>query len=95
MKKKLPSIYKGNDYTHVNNNKYVFRSGEINKSYLASNSNKTFDSVYLINTPVIIETLDNKTIKSKIIGKLNDHILTSDNEIIKLINIKSIKKVDF
>ncbi len=95
MKKKLPSIYKENNYTHVSNNRYVFRSDNTSKSYSVSdNKSIDFDSIYLLNTPVIIETLDNKVIKSKIVGKLGDHILTSNNEIIKLINIKSIKKVN-
>lgn len=93
MKKKLPSLYKGNNYTHINNNRYVFRSNEFgNDNSTNKIKNVDLESVYLINTPVVIETIDNRVIKTKIVGKLSDHILTSNNEIIKLVNIKSIKK---
>ena len=93
MKKKLPSLYKGNDYAHINNNRCVFRSNEFGTVDSTSDTKRIdLESVYLINTPVVIETMDNKVIKTKIVGKLSDHILTSNNEIIELVNIKSIKK---
>ena len=86
MNKKLPSIYKGGDYTHVNNNKTVFRS-----QLKTENNIKETKTSYILNTPVIIETIDNRIIKTKITAKLKDHVLTSNNEIIKLKDIKAIK----
>ena len=86
MNKKLPSIYKSGDYMHVNNNKSIFRSDT-----KVNTIKKNFDFNYPLNTPVIIETFDNRVIKSKITAKLKDHVLTSNNEIIKLENIKLIK----
>lgn len=94
MNKKLPGIYKGNDYSHVNNNKKIFYSG--NKEQIIENdniNNKSYINEYTLNTPVIIETYDDNVIKTKIVSKRNDHILTSDNKIIKTSNIKSIKTI--
>ena len=90
MNKKLPEIYKGNDFSHINNNKKIFYSKEKpydNKfSYVEININD-----YILNTPVLIETYDNDIIKTKIISKRTNHILTSNNNIIELKKIKSIK----
>ena len=91
MTKKLPKIYKGNDFSHVNNNKQVFYSS---KEEIKKDLNKDiliFDKQYILNTPVVIETIDNNIYNTKIISKVSDHILISNNKIIKLEQIKSIK----
>ena len=92
MNKKLPGIYKGNDYSHVNNNKRIFYSGN-KEQIIEHNIIKDSTDEYVLNTPVVIETYDNGVIKTKIISKRSDHILTSDNKIIKTSNIKSIKTI--
>ena len=88
MEKKLPGIYKGKDYSHVNNNRKVFISKEIKELNPIEEANI---NDYLLNTPVLIETKDNKTIKAKIISKRNDYILMDNKKIIKHNNIKKIK----
>ena len=92
MEKKLPKIYKGENYSHVNNNKKVFSFDSSKKEDININNNFSFEKDYLINMPVIIET-NNKTITCKIVSKVGDHIMTSKNQIIKLDDIKSIKKI--
>ena len=90
MKKRLPGIYKGEGYKNVRNNKIVFYSSVKNQSS-ESNDNIIYENEYFLNIPVIVETFEKK-ISCKIVGKVGDHILTSNNEIIKLKDIKSIKK---
>ena len=94
MKKKLLKIYKGSDYSHVNNNKSVFYSFKEEKIDFNNIESKNIEYEYIINTPVTIETYSNEIIHSKIVSKLKDHILTSNNRIIKLKDIKSIKTLN-
>lgn len=94
MSKKLPKIYKGNDFSHVNNNKKVFYSS---KEEIKQNFNKDvliLDKQYILNTPVVIETINENIYNTKIISKVTDHILLSNNRIIKLEDIKSIKTLN-
>lgn len=93
MDKKLPSIYKNTNYDHVNNNKRIFYSAlskENNINTYKEGITKNIDNEYILNTPVIIETYTEK-INAKIVGKVGDHILTSNNKVIKLKDIKFIK----
>ena len=85
--KKLPSIYKNTKVSSTN--KDVFYSFE-NDNENERSFNKediTFNDI------VIIKTIDN-TYETKIVAKLNDHILTSNKDIIYLKDIKSIKRKD-
>ena len=97
MDKKLPGIYKNTDYSHVNNNKRVFYSGDVENQkkddVTASSKEKNISNEYILNTPVIIETINEK-LNARIVSKVGDHILTSNNKIIKLKDIKSIKTLN-
>ena len=83
---KLPDMYKN---TNVNSpNKNVFYSFE------KEESTRNFSKEDIIfNDIVIIKTIDN-IYETKIVSKLNDHILTSNRDIIYLKDIKSIKRKD-
>jgi len=84
--KKLPEMYKNTSVLSPNKN--VFYSFE------KDDSDRTFSKEDIIfNDVVIIKTIDN-TYETKIVSKLNDHILTSSKEIIYLKDIKSIKRKD-
>lgn len=92
MEKKLPNIYKASDCSRIRNNKTVFNF-DYNSFDTRSDEEKKQEANnidYVFNTPVTIKTAE-ETIKTKIVGKLDDHILTSDNRIIKLKDIESIK----
>ena len=85
--KKLPSIYKNTKVSSTN--KDVFYSFEKNNE-----NERSFNKEDIIfNDIVIIKTVDN-TYETKIVAKLNDHILTSSKDIIYLKDIKSIKRKD-
>lgn len=83
---KLPKMYKN---TNVNSpNKNVFYSFE------KEDNIRTFSKEDIIfNDIVIIKTINN-TYETKIVSKLNDHILTSNRDIIYLKDITSIKRKD-
>ena len=91
MDKRLPNIYKGENYSHVNNNKKVFYSNK-ELDIRRTEDDEIISDEYILNIPVKIETYDS-IITTKIVSKVHDHIMTSDNKIIKLRDIKSIKKV--
>ena len=88
MNRKLPKIYKESNSKKINNNKTVFYS---DNSFNNTDNKETFnlEEEYVFNTPVIIETVD-EILKTKIVGKVKDHILTSNNKVIKLNEIKKI-----
>jgi len=83
---KLPEIFKNTRV--VSTNKDVFYSFE------KDNDDRTFSKNDIIfNDIVIIKTVDN-TYETRIVSKLQDHILTSNKDIIYLKDIKSIKRKD-
>jgi len=68
---------------------------ERNISNASNNYYKTIDELFnnhnfVFNVPVEIETKEGK-LHTKIVSKIEDHILTSDSKIIKLQDILSIK----
>ena len=84
--KKLPDIYKNSKVQSTNKN--VFYSFE------KDSNERTFSKDDIIfNDVVIIKTVDN-TYETRIVSKLQDHILTSSRDIIYLKDIKSIKRKD-
>ena len=91
MNKRLPKVYKVSDCTHIKNNKSVFCSSYTNVDFdekdRISIDNKEIEFVF--NTPVTIKT-NNEIIHAKIVSKVDDHILTSNNKVIKLKDIQSI-----
>lgn len=83
---RLPEMYKNSKVQSPN--KSVFYSFE------KDDSDRTFSKDDIIfNDVVIIKTVDN-TYETRIVSKLNDHILTSSKDIIYLKDIKSIKRKD-
>lgn len=94
MDKKLPSVFKNENISREGNNKEVFYSFLENRPTLKNeprNHDSYVDRVeYVFNTLVTITTTSDTHI-TKIVGKLGDHILTSDNRKILLKDIKDIK----
>ena len=91
MNKKLPSVYKVNDCTHIKNNKSVFCSSYSNVDFTEGDRNSTDiqEIDFVFNKPVTIKT-NNEIIHAKIVSKIDDHILTSNNRVIKIKDIQSI-----
>lgn len=87
---KLPNIYKGNVTASANNNLKVAYADKEEKIDARSLINKIFKQNKLYKQDVEIETKD-KTYNTKIIGKTNEHIITINNEIIKIEDIVKIK----
>lgn len=97
MSKKLPAIFKNTKEVIDNHNKSVFYSFVDNSSVRSNeveenNANIPFQEISsYFNTLVEIKTKDKNYI-TKIISKVNDHILTIDKEIIYLKDILEIKE---
>ena len=89
MNKKLPSVYKNTNCNYINNNKTVFYCDDRTDERIVEKTSTNIENEYILNTPVIIETYTEK-INAKIVSKIKDHIMTSNNKIIKLKDIKSI-----
>jgi len=95
MSSKLPNMFKNNNIVNTGNNRnsfYSFRDGLSSIVYNEDRSSKK-DIDYLFNIPVLITT-NNGTYGCKIVSKLKNHILTSDNEKILLSDIRDIKVKD-
>ncbi len=105
--KKLPKIYQNELAGKVHNNKEVFDSLKENSETFKSKEipiNSNYDNLsvkekikelinqnsYIFNTKVKIMLAD-KEIECQIAGVVNNHIITMDNEIIKIEDIKDIK----
>lgn len=87
--RKLPKIYKGK--SHDNNQKvsYGCKNEKKNPRELINEMFKEgklykFDIEYKIN---------NTKYKNKIIGRTNEHIITIDNQVIRINDIEEIKKI--
>lgn len=95
MEKKLPGIFKNTINTDISNNKKTFYSVNNKDKNIESNINedKSILNEYIFNIPVDIATNDG-IISTKIVSKIKDHILTSSNKVIKLNDIKWIKRKD-
>ena len=87
MKKELPKIYKGN-VTSNNNLRVAHAKEEINTSPRET-INKLFKENQIYKQNVEIET-DSNILNTKVIGRTNEHIITIDNNVIKIDNIKKI-----
>ena len=87
MKKELPKIYKGN-VTSNNNLRVAHATNEIIENPRQT-INKLFKENKIYKQNVEIET-DNKKLNTKIIGRTTDHVITIDNVVIKIDNIKKI-----
>ena len=85
--KKLPSIYKNTKVSSTNKDLFYSFENDNENERSFNKEDITFNDI------VIIKTIDN-TYETKIVAKLNDHILTSNKDIIYLKDIKSIKRKD-
>ena len=98
MNKELPSISKFSNNKTFNNNENIYYSfmetnidNDINKEEKIISLNDLFrKGEYVFNIPVVIKTRDN-VFNTKIIGKLNNYIITSNNKKILINDIVSIK----
>lgn len=86
MKKELPKIYKGK--VNINSNRSVAH-GVQNIKNPKDVITELFKKNKIYKQNVEIETNNNK-FKTKIIGRTNEHIITIDNEVIKIDDIKNI-----
>lgn len=88
MKKELPKLYKGN--VRKSNN---LKMTHVNSERKISNPRDTINTLFRKNEiykqNVEIET-DKDTMKTKIVGRTEDHVITIDNMVIKIDNIKKI-----
>jgi len=87
--KKLPKMYKNNVNKKINNNATVFY-GSNGASVKEINIDDYFKKNKIYRKDVKI-TLNDKTIVKNIIGRTTNHLITIDNE---LINIQDIKKIE-
>lgn len=90
MNKKLPGIYRSTINKKISNNMNYSFVGLSNIDENDNSNNTNFSDQYVFNTLVEIETKEG-VFNTKIVSKIKDHILTSDNRIIKLNDIKNIK----
>lgn len=97
MSKKLPDIYKSKDNITSNNKKsYYSFSNSTNKNEIeVEKMNKEpFDTdnfFQYFNRFVEIDLIDNTTIKTKILSKLDNRILIENGTYIELEKVKKIK----
>ena len=96
--KKLPKIYQGEFNKEIKNNKesdYATNSDSVIKDEnVLETLNKLFSSTrHTFNIPVIIKT-KNKVYDTKIASKINNYIITLDNDVIFIEDIISIKEKD-
>ena len=88
MKKELPKLYKGNVSNNSNRNvAYGLKEKEEN---VEDKINKLFRQNEIYRQDVIFKT-NKKDYNTKIIGRTKDHIITLENEVIK---IKDIMKIE-
>ena len=105
MKKELPRIYVNNIDKAIDNNKKIYISNIATKTEAKqkTDEDKNLDEVKKIvkkmfnkkdliyKIPVEIET-NNEKLKTKIIGKKDNYLITIEN---KIINIKEIKNIKY
>ena len=100
MKKKLPKVFANRIEKKLNNNEKIYTSNSTAQQKQKNiNSNKTINKkiIEIINSkkytykvPVKIK-LDNGEINTNIIGKNNNNIITIDNQLIKISDIRDIE----
>lgn len=110
MQKKLPKIYQNTFSHKIENNNKVFYSAyqdhqslninrqtmnrQMDKNIVETSLNELFQTTgYIFNIPVEIKTKE-KTLNTKIAGKVKNTIITLDNDVIPISSIVSIKRKD-
>lgn len=89
MKKELPKIYKGKVSKNCSNNLRC-SYGVTEQLDVRSSINKLFKENKLYKKDVEIE-INNQIIKTKIIGKTDNHVITIDNKVIRIDEIQDFK----
>ncbi len=84
MKKELPKIYKG--IVSSNNNRKISHENRIVNNNPKTIINELFKKNHIYKQNVKIKLKD-KTYTTKIIGRTNEHIITIDNNVIKIEDI--------
>ena len=93
MNPKLPKVYANPDSFNLNHN---MAENSINNS---SFSNRKIDEIldssnkYLFNHRYLITLKNNKVVESSIISKYNNKLLTIDNDVLDIDDIKSIVEI--
>ena len=104
MEQKLPKVF-ANKLNEVNNNNNVFYSAdnsdrntenikpekELFGKTVEQKINEIFNSPYYIYKAEVELTLDSGVVTKKIIGKNRTNLITMDNELVPIKNIKDIK----
>ena len=88
--KKLPKIFKNSINKPLNNNSRVYYSGSKNIKEVSIDDLFKQNEVY--RTPIIITLKDGKEVSMTIIGRSIKHLITSENELIPIEDIITIKK---
>ena len=103
MAKKLPGVFQGKVKKNSGNNKQVFYSNkEVEeekpkfkdlkpKKNINQKLNEIFDSSSYIYKADVEIKLENDTVIKQIVGRNKTHLITMDNELIPISNIKDIK----
>ena len=93
MNPNLPKVYANPDSFNLNRN--MLESNINNNSFSKDNIDEILDSSnkYLFNHSYLINLKDNKVVESSIISKYNNKLLTIDNDILDIDNIKSIVEI--
>lgn len=90
MKKDLPHLYRGNISSGISNNRKVAHGFKEEIFSTREFINKMFKENKIYQENVELE-IDNNVFTTKIIGRTQDHIITIENKVIKIDDIKKIK----
>lgn len=90
MKKNLPKVFKNSIDKKINNNKSFFYGDTEKKKEIDINNFFKQNTIYRKEVKI---TLENEVVTKKIIGRSLDHLITMDNELIKIKDIKKIEEV--
>lgn len=91
MKKNLPKMYKNSINKKINNNAFVFYGSDKEKNK-EINIDDYFKKNKIYRKEVKI-TLKDKTLIKNIIGRTSNHLITIDNELIKIEDIIKIEEI--
>ncbi len=89
MKKELPHLYRGNIKSGCSNNRQVAYGIKDHEPSVRDTIDQLFRQNQMYRENVTIETPSN-TLNTKIIGRTKDHIVTINNTVIKIDDIKKI-----
>lgn len=91
MKRELPKVFQNRVANPIDNNNKVFY-GESNETRSSVTVNDLFKPNQIYRTSVKI-ILKDRTLEKKVIGRTQNNLITSDNEIIPISDIVEIKTI--